>query len=212
MKICPPDYTKLSFLDVAKPSTRHLVPNPRTDEEKLNPYWPNCTFNGNGFVGLGECTRQMNRGDLDEFKTIEIESALKHARIYLGKRQVSMYIPGVCVEYPFCNLKSEVATVGSVEKITREQYPHICIHNVEFYWKKKPEPQPQFTMDNMNRDFSHYPSLLVLPYRKDEKLLALVSLSKIWFEWSDHTSYGWAICHEFITDLVKSGHYYRLGV
>ena len=184
-----------------------------SDDDMKNPYWPNCCRNGSGAAGLGECTRQINRGTLYNYRTVKIADALKNLRIRFGKGSVSMYIPGVSSEYPY-DADDNRVTIERLRTYTKHAGigPLMLAIEVELYLDTKPAPKPQFILDNFNSDFTHYQGILVAPFMQRGKRYALVSLYKLWFDWNDKSSYGAPMCHEFVTDLVKTGNYYRLGL
>lgn len=215
MKQCPPIYKTLpGYLKETRKNRCWMLPSPRTDDDKRNPYWPNHVHAGNGFIGLGECTRQLNRGIFDEHCTVKIDDALKNLRIRIGKRIVSMSIPGVRTEFPFFDgMKPRTDKVWAHAKLSDSKFPYLVVNTVNLYWgQKRPAAQQLFVLDQFNTDFSFYPSLVLILFKKRGNWFALVSMSKTWFEWNDKSSYGASISHEFVTNLVKTGHYYRLGI
>lgn len=80
----------------------YIPPTRETRRDKLNRYWPNVKYLGDGIVGLAECTYQTNKAHVCKVRTI---TALKNIMIRVTKNKVFLKIPDVRFYDFYLNLK-----------------------------------------------------------------------------------------------------------
>lgn len=179
----------------------YIPPTRETRRDKLNRYWPNVKYLGDGIVGLAECTYQINKPDVRKVRTI---TALKSLRIRVTKNKVFMKIPGVRFYDFYLNLKYTDDLNDSTEWDGNEANVGVrCIfYTGNYHWRAV---DTQCILDRYNRDYSYYSGLGVTVHRRDDgTYYATVLLFKVHYEWNYKSSYGCYVGHEFEADLVGS--------
>lgn len=180
------------------------IKEPETSEEKSYRYWPNYYRGGGQPVGLFESTYILNRGPLWEDRYMRIEDALRKARVTIDDGRTTLTVPGahtVCqgIDEPY---ESDVFKSDSWNGHKADLSVRIYL-----YQSDNPPTERQIYQsgrdDYFNNDFSFYNGLCMQIVQSGGKLKSLVSLFKIWFHFSQFSTYGWSVGHEFNTELVK---------
>jgi len=169
--------------------------------DKLNRYWPNVLYPGAGVVGLAECTAQVNK---DSARKKRIIDALRDLRVRITKDKVFLKVPNVQFYDFYLNLRYTGELFDSSDWNGREARVGVraVFYTGKYHWR---DVDVRCVLDQYNSDYSYYSGLgLTVRRRKDGMYYATVFLFKVHYEWSDKSSYGYYIGHEFEADLVGS--------
>ena len=177
------------------------IPKKRTPRERVNRYWPNVVYKGCGAVGLGENTRTLNRGLLHTAYKIRICDAIRNMRIWVGNTSLDMKIDGVTAYEDYfkttCTetLQDSGRWNGNYGTAVIRAIFHIGPYSFRF-------EDLNSTFEPRNDDYSFYTGIGVTVRRVHDAYRATVFLFKIQYEWTDKSSYGCFVGHEFERPLV----------